>query len=127
MIGQIAEIVVAALLVVGGLFAVVGSWGLLRLKDRMQRLHAPTKATTLGVGAALIGLVAAIWLREGRLAGREVLVAVFFFATAPLSALFMAKAHLFLTAPRKDLPPTGRDVDWAGRTPDKDMPPEADG
>ena len=118
MIAQAAEIVVAALLVIGGLFAVVGSWGLLRLKDRMQRLHAPTKATTVGVGTALIALVLAIWLREGRFSGREVLVAVFFFVTAPLSAIYLAKAHLFLSVSRKDVPPAGRDQDWATFAPD---------
>jgi multicomponent K+:H+ antiporter subunit G len=118
MIAQAAEIAVAVLLVIGGLFAVVGSWGLLRLKDRMQRLHAPTKATTVGVGTALIALVLAIWLREGRFSGREVLVAVFFFATAPLSALFLAKAHLFLSVPRKEVPPAGPGKDWATFAPD---------
>ena len=42
------------LLVVGGVFGVVGGWGLVRLPDPMTRLHAPTKAATLGVGAVLV-------------------------------------------------------------------------
>jgi hypothetical protein len=53
----------------GGLFGLIGSFGLMRLKDRMQRLHAPTKATTVGVGTALIGLAFEVWLNQGRLAG----------------------------------------------------------
>jgi multicomponent K+:H+ antiporter subunit G len=112
------EILVAALLVIGGLFGVVGSWGLLRLKDRMQRLHAPTKATTVGVGTALIALAFEVWLTEGRFAWREALVAVFFFATAPLSAIYMAKAHLHRSVPRASIPPTGTPSDWATFTPD---------
>jgi multicomponent K+:H+ antiporter subunit G len=120
----LAEIVVAALLVMGGLFGLVGSFGLLRLKDRMQRLHAPTKATTLGVGTALVGLAFEVWLNQGRLAWREVLVALFFFATAPLSALFLAKAHLHRSVPRAALPPAGTEADWATFTPDSRPPPE---
>lgn len=118
------EIFVSALLVIGGLFAIVGSWGLIRLKDRMQRLHAPTKATTVGVGTALIALAFEIWVLQGRFALREVLVAVFFFATAPLSALYLAKAHLHRSVPRDQIPPTGTDSDWATFT--RDGQPLAD-
>ena len=32
----------------------VGSLGLIRLPDFYTRLHAPTKATTLGIGSVLI-------------------------------------------------------------------------
>ncbi len=49
MIQTIAEIIIAVLLVGGGLFGLIGSWGLLRLKDPLQRLHAPTKSTTIGL------------------------------------------------------------------------------
>ena len=55
----LAELLVAFFLVVGGFFALVGSIGLIRLKDTLQRLHAPTKASTVGVGGALIGEKAA--------------------------------------------------------------------
>lgn len=118
------EIIVAALLVIGGLFGVIGSYGLLRLQDRMQRLHAPTKATTLGVGTALIALAFHVIFIKGEFAWREVLVAIFFFATAPLSALYLAKAHLHLNVPRSKVPASGTPSDWATFTPDPK--PEAD-
>ena len=35
------DIALAALLILSGLFGLIGSWGLLRLRDPMQRLHAP--------------------------------------------------------------------------------------
>ena len=44
----IAEILITSCLVIGGIFGLVGSYGLLKLPDPMTRLHAPTKATTLG-------------------------------------------------------------------------------
>ncbi|HES76979.1 MAG TPA: Na+/H+ antiporter subunit G, partial [bacterium] len=48
------EILLAILVLIGGFFTLVGSLGLLRLPDFYMRLHGPTKATTLGVGAILI-------------------------------------------------------------------------
>ncbi|MEC8196214.1 MAG: monovalent cation/H(+) antiporter subunit G, partial [Pseudomonadota bacterium] len=48
------EILVSFFIVLAGVFGLVGSFGMLKLKDTMQRLHAPTKATTLGVGGVLI-------------------------------------------------------------------------
>ena len=45
-----AELFISAFLVISGIFGFVGSYGLFKLKDNLQRLHAPTKATTLGVG-----------------------------------------------------------------------------
>ena len=49
-----ADYLIAAVLVIGGVFGLIGSFGLLKLNDPMKRLHAPTKASTIGVGTALI-------------------------------------------------------------------------
>jgi monovalent cation/proton antiporter MnhG/PhaG subunit len=71
------EIVVSGLLLVGAAFALVGSIGLARLPDFYTRLHGPTKATTLGVGAMLVA--SAVWF-SGRGTGvslHELLVAGF--------------------------------------------------
>ena len=114
---MIVEIAIAALLVIGGLFGLIGSYGMLRLRNPMQRLHAPTKATTVGVGSALIAsALSHLWVTS-TLSWHEVLVAIFLFMTAPLSALYLAKAHLNSTVNRNDLPPTGTDSDWAGFEP----------
>ena len=110
---MIAEIAIAALLVIGGLFGLIGSFGLLKLRHPMQRLHAPTKATTIGVGTALFASVLDLWVFQGQLTWQELLVIGFLFLTAPITALFLAKAHLHLTVPRADVPPTGRAKPWA--------------
>lgn len=115
------EIIVAILLVGGGLFGLIGSWGLLRLPDPMQRLHAPTKASTLGVGSALIAAAVSIWLTSGDSSWREVLVALFLFVTAPLSAIMLAKTHLFRNVDRNTLPPAGNNSTWATFPPDTAM------
>ncbi|RID91996.1 Na+/H+ antiporter subunit G [Gemmobacter lutimaris] len=108
-----AEILVAALLVISGVFALVGSYGLIKLPDLMTRLHAPTKASTLGVGGALIAsmLHAIVWRNE--VSWHELLITLFLFLTAPITANFIAKAHMADKLKSGDLPPTGTDRDWA--------------
>ena len=109
----LAEYAIAALLVLGGLFGLIGSYGLFKLADAMQRLHAPTKATTIGVGAALVASALDLLLVGKGITWQEILVAVFLFLTAPLSALFLAKTHLLRGVDRSTLPKTGTDRDWA--------------
>jgi multicomponent K+:H+ antiporter subunit G len=86
------EIAACLLLLVGLAFTLFGSIGLLRLPDFYTRMHAPTKATTLGVSSILAaatltlpGDVIAIGLKAG-------LVIVFLFLTAPIGAHMMARA-----------------------------------
>jgi multicomponent K+:H+ antiporter subunit G len=112
---MIADLLISALLVIGGLFGLIGAFGLLKLRAPMQRLHAPTKATTVGVGSALIASAATAALGGGA-PWQEAMVVIFLFLTAPLTALYLAKAHLHGTIDRADVPKpeTG---DWAGYTP----------
>ena len=109
----LAEFIVAALLVLGGIFGLIGSFGLLKLQDPMQRLHAPTKATTIGVGAALVASALDLLLVGQGVTWQEILVAAFLFLTAPLAALYLAKTHLLRTIDPKSQPPTGTDAPWS--------------
>ena len=87
------DLMVGTLLVVGAAFALVGSFGLARLGDFYQRLHGPSKATTLGVGSVLAA--SALWFGwHGTPSLHEVLIAVFLFFTAPVSAHLLIKAAL---------------------------------
>jgi multicomponent K+:H+ antiporter subunit G len=110
---DILEIVIAGLLVLGGVFGLIGSYGLLKLRDPMQRLHAPTKATTVGVGTALVASAFSLVFEGGGVTWQEVLVAVFLLITAPMTALFLAKLNLHRSVDRSILPPTGTGRDWA--------------
>jgi multicomponent K+:H+ antiporter subunit G len=101
----VAEILIAALLVVGGVFTLIGSWGLARLPSLMTRLHGPTKATTLGVGAALIASMIYFPASGGTLSAHELLITIFLFLTAPISANMIAKAHLHRQGHRIDANP----------------------
>lgn len=102
------EVLVSALIVVSALFTLVGSWGMVKLPELMSRLHAPTKATTLGVGGALLASMVYFAAFEGVLSLHELLVSVFLFLTAPITAHFLAKAHMLRRIdPAKALPPAG--------------------
>ncbi|MEM1430668.1 MAG: Na+/H+ antiporter subunit G [Pseudomonadota bacterium] len=109
----ISEIVVAFMLVMAGIFGLVGSLGLVKLDDTMRRLHAPTKATTLGIGGVLIAsmIYAAVFL-DG-LSFHELLITIFLFLTAPITANFVAKAYMHRHVKKEDLPPTGGEYGWA--------------
>lgn len=91
---MLIEIAVSFFLLVGAGFALVGSIGLARLPDFFTRLHGPTKATTLGVGGMLLASMLHFSVGTGQLSLHELLVALFLFMTAPVSAHMLAKAAL---------------------------------
>lgn len=99
-----AQLAVAFMLVVGGVFALVGAIGMLRFADFYMRLHAPTKATTLGVGGVLIASMLVDWA-QGELGLHELLITLFLFVTAPVSAHLLAQAALHLRIDAKAPPP----------------------
>ena len=90
-----AEVLAAALLVVGAGFALVGSWALAKWRDPLRRLHGPSKATTLGVGCVLIASAGAFAVL-GQPSLHEFLISLFLFITAPVSAHLVVKALLKL-------------------------------
>mgnify|MGYP000898464563 CR=1 FL=1 len=89
------DILLSVLILTGAIFTFVGSLGLARLRDFYPRLHGPTKATTLGVGCLLIPS-AIHFSADGDLSLHEVLVTLFLFMTAPVSAHLLAKAALHI-------------------------------
>lgn len=114
MFAFIVEALVAALIVLGATFTLIGSLGLARFRDFYTRLHGPTKATTLGVGALLIASVVFFSVRGEGLSVQEVLVTLFLFITAPVSAHLLAKAALHLRSP-SIAPPPAEAADPSGR------------
>ncbi len=109
----VLELIVALFLVVSGIFGFVGSYGLLKLKDSVQRLHAPTKATTLGVGGMLIASMIYFSFKTGHVSFHELLITLFLFLTAPITANFIAKAYLARNTKRTELPESGGNFGWS--------------
>ncbi|MFZ5964264.1 Na+/H+ antiporter subunit G [Thalassococcus sp. BH17M4-6] len=108
---EIAEIAIAVCLVIGALFVLVGSYGLLKLDSPMKRLHAPTKAGTLGVGSLLMAsMIHSFAFGDGSM--HEILIMAFLFVTAPITANFVAKVaiHRGLDMPTPEPP---KDQTWS--------------
>ena len=110
----IMEILISIFLIIGSFFALVGGIGMVRLPDLFMRLHAPTKASTLGLGSFLIaGMIYAAF--HGRFGFPEILLTLFAFVTAPVSANLLAQAaiHLNLRSRSGDVPEAiNRPLPW---------------
>jgi len=94
-----ATIPAALLLVTGGLLALFGSAGLLRLSSFFARMHAPTLGSTLGTGCVLIAsmLVSSAYARQPML--HELLITGFIAMTSPMTAILLMRAAI-----RRSLP-----------------------
>ncbi|MGC3871742.1 Na+/H+ antiporter subunit G [Halomonas sp. GXIMD04776] len=93
------EGVIAFFLIAGGLFAFIGALGMTHLKDFYMRLHGPTKTSTLGVGCVLIASACYFSLVDGGFNVQELLITIFLFITAPVSAHLLAKSALHQKLP----------------------------
>ena len=87
---EIISLIAALLLVVGSAFALVASIGLLRLPDLYTRMHAASKAGTMGSCLVLIAL--AIHAADFGTMSRALAGVIFFLLTAPVSSHLLAKA-----------------------------------
>ena len=104
------DIVAGVLLLVGAVFAVAAAVGVLRFADLYTRMHAASKAGTLGSGLMLIAIPIAAFQPD--IALRAVAGVVFFLLTAPVSAHLLARAAYI--SGLKPEPETGQD-DLKGR------------
>ena len=86
----LVEIIVGILIVVGAGFCLVAAIGLIRLQDVYIRMHAASKAGTLGSGVMLIAL--ALYSSQVDVVTRALAGVVFFLLTAPVSAHLLARA-----------------------------------
>lgn len=83
--------ILAGLLMVGGTaFMLVAAIGLLRLPDLYTRMHAVTKAGTLGIGLTLIS--AAVAFGDVSVTTRALVALLFVLLTAPVSAHMIGRA-----------------------------------
>jgi multicomponent K+:H+ antiporter subunit G len=88
------ELLVSISLVIGAVFVFIGSLGLAKLPDFYTRLHAPTKATTLGMSCLLITSAVLATYQQGYLSLHELLITLFLLITAPVTAHMLAKTAM---------------------------------
>ncbi len=88
------ETLSAILLIIGALFMVVAGVGILRFPDLYMRVSASTKASTLGVGFALIAL--AVHFNELGITARSLATIAFVAITAPVAAHLISRSAYFV-------------------------------
>jgi multicomponent Na+:H+ antiporter subunit G len=113
-----ADYLTAFLLVSGGAFACIAGLGLVRMPDVYIRMHAATKAGTLGAGLILAAV--AVHFAETGVVVRALAAIAFLLLTAPVAAHMIGRA-----AYRTGVPLWEASVidEWKGR-PQPDMEPE---
>ena len=89
-VGLLRAVVVTALVIVGSFFLLVGTVGLLRLPDVYNRLHATSKATTLG--AASMFLAGFVYYGPGGEGLTSLVGILFLFLTAPTGGHVISRA-----------------------------------
>jgi len=89
---MIVDVVVSIFVLMGAVFALLGSIGLARFPDLLTRLHGPSKATTLGIGGMLLASIVFFSARGEGLSLHELLITLFVGITTPVSAQMIAMA-----------------------------------
>lgn len=87
---MILEYTLAALIILGGFFCLIAGLGVLRLPDVLIRMHASTKAGTLGSGLILIAVC--IFFADVATITRAVATILFLLITAPVAAHMIGRA-----------------------------------
>lgn len=101
------ELVVAALLVLSGVFVLISALGFLRLQDFFLRMHPPALAYTFGSWCVTLAGILYFSVRGSRLALHPWLVIIMLSITVPVTTLLLARVALFRrrVAGAADTPP----------------------
>jgi multicomponent Na+:H+ antiporter subunit G len=110
------ELVSIILILLGSFFMLVAAIGVLRMPDLLLRMHAATKAGTLGAGLLLLSI--AVVYGETSVTIRSLVAIVFLLLTAPVAAQVIGRAAYWTGAER--LWPRTFVDELAGRYPRED-------
>jgi len=91
------EIMAGILILMGSGFCLVAALGVVRLPDTLTRMHAATKAGTLGSGLLIIG--GTVFYQELGFTLRAVTIIALVFLTAPVAAHLVGRASYESNAP----------------------------
>lgn len=84
------NLLIVIMLLLGGGLALLSALGVLRFPDTLIRMHAATKAGTLGAGFILVAV--GLHFHETATTLRAAMVIVFLLLTAPVAAHLIARA-----------------------------------
>lgn len=117
---------VSLLLVLGGIVALTGCLGLLRLPSFYQRIHGPAITITLGTGCILIASMLYFSALQSRPVIHELLITLFVLLTAPMVSMLLMRAAVYRDQRKRRLPgeapETGEIYPLSARPADKRVP-----
>lgn len=87
---DLLSLTASIIVLIGSLFILISSIGILKMPDLFLRMSATTKAATLGVGLVLIGT--SVYFFEIGVAARSFIIILFLFLTAPIAAHMIGRA-----------------------------------
>jgi multicomponent Na+:H+ antiporter subunit G len=93
----VISLLVATLMLLGGTLMLLAAVGIARMPDLFTRMQAATKGSSLGAGCMLIAV--AIHFQDLGITMRALMIVVFIFLTAPVSAHMIARAAYFVGVP----------------------------
>ncbi len=132
----LSDVIVAFLLLSGGFFSLVAALGVARLPDVFIRMHASTKAGTLGGGLIMAAVAVELW--DAGVTARVLAIIAFLLLTAPIAAHIIGRAAYRIGVPlwegsvvdewrgRAD-PAPPEELDTGPERPTQPLPPSASG
>lgn len=90
-----AAIPAAIFILLGAGLTLIGAFGLVRLKDFYDRLHAPTLGTSWGIGGLVMGSMIIFTTISGRPVLHEFLIGVFVTVTTPITLMMLGRAAVY--------------------------------
>ncbi len=85
-----SDVLTGILMLIGSIFCLVAALGIVRLPDALTRMHAATKAGTLGAGLLL--LAEAVFYRQLGVSLRAATVIALLLLTAPVAAHLVGRS-----------------------------------
>ena len=89
-VDAVIDVLAGVMVLAGSAFALIAGLGVVRLGDVFQRMHASTKAGTLGLGLVVLALALQVESETART--KAILVLAFLLLTAPVGAHLVGRA-----------------------------------
>jgi len=89
------DVLTAALVLIGAVTALIGSFGLLRVRTFFQRVHPPSLVATVGTWGVTLATVVQASFATAKPFLHALLIPVFVALTAPITTVFLTRAALF--------------------------------
>ena len=97
------EFLAGLLILAGSFFTLIAAIGIVRLPDLLTRMHASTKAGTLGSILVLAAL--ALVIGDGPVVAKVVATILFLLLTAPIAAHMIGRAYVRTEKQSQQSPP----------------------